>query len=251
MSEFVVLNRLDEFRSYMGGRTCLYGKYVWEFVPGHRLQNKWGWVAQHRLVGEMILGRDLVQSADEDISEVVHDKNEDPADNRPENLEILIKRSHRQHHARLSADKLLSKLNDANVISALDGRTIREAAAHLGTTHMTIRRRFPELIAHRKRKAPTDTNDPKWPAILAPYAKDLMWTLAATGDKLGMSWKTVATICRKHQIQWVANKSIGRTGRPRGSKNKSPRKSSPITKNVNEIGTAQLARLPSRQPFEP
>ena len=61
MSNSRSLEQLDVFPSYKGGRTCVYGGYVWEFRPGHHLQNDWGWVAQHRLVdvkstAELVLG---------------------------------------------------------------------------------------------------------------------------------------------------------------------------------------------------
>ncbi|MHC5826571.1 MAG: hypothetical protein ACYT04_64580, partial [Nostoc sp.] len=47
------------FPSYKGGHTTTYGGYVWEICPGHRLSNHWGFVAQHRLVAEDLLGRPL------------------------------------------------------------------------------------------------------------------------------------------------------------------------------------------------
>ena len=35
-------NRLNEFPPYMGGDTLVYGKYIWEFAPRHRLANEHG-----------------------------------------------------------------------------------------------------------------------------------------------------------------------------------------------------------------
>jgi hypothetical protein len=216
------LQQLNEYPSHMGGDTCIYGGYVWEYFPSSRhLSNKWGWCAQHRLVAESMLGRQLIQSVDESVSEVVHHIDNDRVNNHPCNLQVMTKKAHRQLHAREAADKVMSRLTEEMVQSELDaGCTIRQAADNLGVHHQTIRNRFPRLVAHLKRRSPVDVHDPKWPDILRQYAADKSWTLRATANELGISMLPIRKICQMHGIDWVANKSDGRTGRPKGSKNK-------------------------------
>ncbi len=214
------LHRLNEFPSHKGGDTCLYGRYVWEFCPGHPLQNSWGWVAQHRLVAETMLGRRLIQSEDPAVAEVVHHRNRNPTDNRPENLEVMSEAHHRKMHARQNADARLLPITTEMVRSALQGRTIREAAGYLGTTHMTLRLRFPDLIADRKRRAPADVNDPKWPGLIRPLAADPRCSLRDAVRLLGISAVPIRRICEREGITWMQNASRkeGGYGRPKGSK---------------------------------
>lgn len=53
-----------------------------------------GGVREHRLVMESLIGRKLKRE------EIVHHKNHDRADNRPENLEVLTAKEHRRTHLR-------------------------------------------------------------------------------------------------------------------------------------------------------
>lgn len=223
MDSLIGPQRLNEFPSSRGGDTCVYGGYVWEYCPGHAIQNHWGWVAQHRLVGESMIGRPLRQGKDPDWAEVVHHKDENRTNNDPSNLQVMTQKQHRRHHGRIMADRLLAKITTEQVRDALVGRTIREAATHLGTTHMTLRRRWPDLVAPRKRKSPVKVSDPSWIELMKPFAENPQMTVKMTAREFGIWPLMVTKICKHHGIRWVADKAAGRTGRPKGSKNKTPK----------------------------
>lgn len=215
------IQKLNEYPSYMGGDTCLHsGGYVFEYLPTHALANSWGWVAQHRLVAETILGRPLIRSRDSSKREVAHHVNHIKTDNRMENIQVMIASAHYAYHARHTADESLRLLNDNVVLDALKGRTIREAACFLGTTHMTLRRRFSHLITDRKRRTPADVDDPKWPDLIRPLASDPKVTIRDAVKLLNISAVPIRRICQKNGIVWMQNSSRkdGGYGRPKGSK---------------------------------
>jgi len=56
------------------------GGYIYTYFPEHPCSNKQGYMAQHRIVAEQILGRQIEKE------EVVHHINGDRTDNRKENL---------------------------------------------------------------------------------------------------------------------------------------------------------------------
>jgi hypothetical protein len=66
--------------------------YRYLYQPDHPGANTYGYVAEHRLVAEGMLGRPLRSD------EIVHHRNEQPGDNRPENLQVMTRREHAQHH---------------------------------------------------------------------------------------------------------------------------------------------------------
>src|SRR5262245_60887945 len=68
--------------AWRGGRVIDKSGYVLIWLPGHPEANRHGQVREHRVVMAQILGRPLLRA------EVVHHKNKDKQDNRPENLEL-------------------------------------------------------------------------------------------------------------------------------------------------------------------
>jgi hypothetical protein len=69
--------------------------YVMIRAPEHPMASREGYVMEHRLVMAQVLGRNLT------ANEVVHHINEKKDDNRPENLQLMLKR----HHDRLPKPK--------------------------------------------------------------------------------------------------------------------------------------------------
>ena len=80
---------------WKGGR-CKTGKlgYVMALCPGHPTATKRGYVLEHRLIMEALLGRYLRHD------EHVHHINGIPSDNRPENLALMPEAEHHSLHTR-------------------------------------------------------------------------------------------------------------------------------------------------------
>lgn len=66
--------------------------YIRILKPDHPFHDNRGYVKEHRLVMEEYLGRYLTKD------EIVHHINENPSDNRPENLQIMTRPEHVKHH---------------------------------------------------------------------------------------------------------------------------------------------------------
>jgi hypothetical protein len=67
-------------------------RYWLRHAPDHPAASTIGYVLEHRLVMESHLGRYLTPD------EVVHHLNDDPSDNRIENLEVMLRADHSRQH---------------------------------------------------------------------------------------------------------------------------------------------------------
>lgn len=128
------LSRVAHPRSRSADRTIRFGGYLYEYHPGHPEQNLWGYVLQHRLVAEHVLGRYLFRF------EVVHHEDLDKTHNSPSNLWLFPShQAHMRHHKRgcprysaelasrlrpLAEDPTVS-LKDAGCILEVDAQTVR------------------------------------------------------------------------------------------------------------------------------
>jgi hypothetical protein len=207
MSKKQHVPQFDVHASCMGGRTIAYGGYVFEFQPGHRLQNQWGFVAQHRLVAEAKLGRQLR------LGEVVHHIDKCSWNNHPDNLLVMSAAAHHRLHAQQRAEAAKSRLTAEMVVKALDGRSLKDAATELGCHTQTLRNRFPDLVAPRKRRTPTRIDDPKAIAVVLKYAPDPNVELRDVVRLTGMSAMTALRICKRNGVQWVKKTRKGEVKR--------------------------------------
>lgn len=96
-----------------GGRFCSYqctgefnrknkvdrNGYWYVCLPDHPNCSSQGYVAEHRLIMEGMVGRYLTDD------EIVHHKNENRKDNRIQNLEIMSDSEHKSHHIKESHAK--------------------------------------------------------------------------------------------------------------------------------------------------
>lgn len=155
-----------------------------------------GYVLQHRLVMECVLGRLL------EPGELVHHRNEVKNDNRPENLTLMSHSEHATEHSNGTLCQI--PLTEQQVRAALDGRTTLQAAQHLGVSHAVLYDRFDHLL--RKRRSPGAPLPEAELAQLAILAADPDENYYSAGEKMGHSHSWVATHARRAGLAWVHRK---------------------------------------------
>lgn len=183
------------FPSSRGGHTTIYGGYVWEQCPGHPLANHWGFVAQHRLIGEDMLGRPLLKG------EVVHHHDEVRTNNARSNLQVMTQAEHRRHHMSKQPQIPLDREDVRQALMSHKG--IKPAARALGVSHSTLRLRFPDLCAPHRRVTPTSIDNPRDIAEVLRMAADPHIGLREVAQTLRMSARTVMRICERRGVPWV------------------------------------------------
>lgn len=158
-----------------------------------------------------MIGRPLIQAKDPKVRECVHHKDECRTNNDPANLEVLTFSEHRSHHSTKFQAAQMARLTEAMVTEALDGRSILEAAKHLGVVHQTLRNRFPHLVAPRKRKSPVRMHAPT-PGeieIVKRHAANPLSGLRECKAEAHMSYRTILRLCDKLGIEWVKKSKKG------------------------------------------
>ena len=94
--------------NWRGGRTVTSSGYVLIRRPGHHLADVRGYVYEHRLVAEEMIGRHLLPG------EEVHHRDENKQNNHPDNLYVAPSRLHHQLHHRKRC-KPLRNPGDLNI----------------------------------------------------------------------------------------------------------------------------------------
>lgn len=216
MSQSPGVPTLNAYPSYKGGCTLVYGGYIYEHCPTHRLCNQWGYVAQHRMISEDLIGRPLRKG------EVVHHRDEVRTNNAPDNLEVMTKSAHHQHHALIHRRKAQNALTAEMVERALQGRQLKQAASLLGVHTQTLRNRFPELLAPRKRKSPTQIDDPQVVETIRLLAPNPTIGYREIAHQHQIATMTVKRICERHDIPWVKKTRKGEKRRPYRRRNAIP-----------------------------
>lgn len=188
---------IDVAPSYKGGHTAMQNGYVYELDPTHPTKNYWGYVPQHRLVAEDRIGRFLTSD------EVVHHIDENPLNNHPDNLQVMPRKEHQRMHTIERNRARQAQITHEQVSEALQGRSLKDAAALLGVHTQTLRNRFPELTRPRQRRTPTSIDDPQAIATVLRLASDVQIGLRQVAERTGMSASTVKRICQRNGIEWV------------------------------------------------
>jgi DNA modification methylase len=98
--------------AYSGGSHVGANGYVSALAPDHPYANVRGYVYEHRLVMESLIGRLLAPE------EVVHHRNQIRTDNRPENLQLLPNQAAHARAARETTERCCRMNNEADYIIA-------------------------------------------------------------------------------------------------------------------------------------
>lgn len=134
-------NEGPNHHSFKGYRT--HGGYRMLKAPDHPEADAMGYVFEHRLVAERMLGRPLkyfgVNNPD---NESVHHRNHDKKDNRPENLEILTRAEHGKLHGRRLTQKqvreIRASLRDGKATGRILGKQFRRSESAISQIKLRL-----------------------------------------------------------------------------------------------------------------
>jgi hypothetical protein len=129
--------------------------------------------------------------------EIVHHKDQNPANNSLDNLMLLPSRNaHRAEHNRMRS----SNLDESKVREVLQEHTTKEAAGLLGVHHQTLRNNFDSLL--KKRRSPHNLDDPEV-ITRVRIAASSQTGIKDFARETGVSAKCVKDICQREGIVWV------------------------------------------------
>ena len=90
----------EKHYKWNGGKRTTAQGYIELKSPDHPFKNKQGYVPEHRLVAEKVLGRFLTKR------EIIHHIDENPLNNRPENLYLFsVRWAHAVYHRQVKRGK--------------------------------------------------------------------------------------------------------------------------------------------------
>ena len=192
-------------RRYKGGHSYILNGYCFELSPRHPAANPMGFVPQHRLVMERVLGRFLTPKED------VHHKNQIRHDNRKCNLQVCSRSEHlRIHRAMQRQQAGLPPLTKENVQKALqETGGLKKAAAKLGLHPETIRIQFPDILEPFRRKSPAQIDDLALIERVRLMAADSSFGYREIAQACGIASMTVKRLCDKHKLPWVKKSKVG------------------------------------------
>lgn len=107
--------------AWRGGRVQDKHGYILVKVENHPRANHQGYVREHRLVMESVLGRYLLPT------EVVHHRNGDRADNRPENLELFATNGEHLQHELTGRCPQWTEEGRARILHAVRSRRLQSS----------------------------------------------------------------------------------------------------------------------------